>query len=127
MAIVGNCTHCLWNAHIQDTHHLIYNNKESREQTKGLECIRPHQCLDATATGIEPYQNDHSRHRDRKRHSPRLEHKAVENHTNHIESCHCSRHLRQQEERGSSLVSHWTQSLSQKGVDGCQIQFIIKR
>ena len=125
MAVVGNGTYSLWNTHIQHTHHLIYNNKESREQAKGLESICPHQRLDTSATRIEPYQNHHPYHRNRERHIPGLKHKAVENHTHHVESRHSPRHLRQQEKRSSRFVSPRSQSLSQIGINSGKIQFII--
>ena len=73
--------------------HLIYNKEKRSEETEGLQRVSPHQRLDTTLTRVEPYQEHHACRSHDKRNTHWRKHKALQNHTHHVET-HCIPHHR---------------------------------
>ena len=113
-------------AQVQVRRHLIYNKYKGRKQAERLHGVRPYQRLDASLTGVEPYQQHQQYRCQRKGHALWLEHEALQDDAHHIEPHGSTRHLRQQEEPRSRLVRTPSQSLSQIGIDRREVQLIVE-
>ena len=128
MGISRNGLHRLPHIHLQVSHHLPDNQQQGREHTSGLERIGPHQCLNASSSGIEPYQGRHHQNGNDERGETGPQwgyHKAVQQDAHHIETHGRSCHLRQQEEARTRLVRLVSQSSLQIRVDGGHIPAVI--
>ena len=76
--------------------------------------------------GIEPDERHHYHGRQPERHTQAIEHKALQNHTDHIEAHRRPRHLRQEEEGGARAIGTEAKPLSEITVDSSEIEPVIE-
>lgn len=110
--------HGFAHAHAQLLRHIIYNKEQRGEHAGGLECVGPHQRLDAAAARVEPDEQRHAHDGYGERHAHGVEHEALQNDADDVEAHGGARHLRREEEPCAGLVRPLAEPLLQIRVDG---------
>ena len=103
--------HRFGNTHAQLLNHIIYNKQKCRKHAQSLERIGPHQRLYASTPRVKPYQCHHHHHRNGKRNAHGIEHKALQDDADNIETHGGTRHLRHEKESRPRLVRPLPQPL----------------
>ena len=105
---------------------LVQDEAQCQQQAEGLQAVGPYDAADAALAGIEPDKRHGADGGHGERNVIGVEYEVLKDDAYQVESGGGSQRLRQQEERSSRLVGIPAEAFAQVGVDGSQVQPVIK-
>lgn len=96
------------------------------DEAKGLEGVGPDERLDAAAEGVEPDQEGGNRHINPERNMQRVAHERLQGDAHEHEAYGRSRHLRDEEEPRTGVVTLSPEPVAEVFVDGGELHAVVE-